>query len=125
MVINGKTYGDVFGMRVHNKLMQISDVKNKALSALLKSSALGQEHEYEMSQSDMINLSLLLEGGVGGYFSCSLNGERDRRLHTHGQLMQVRTDGETAMQNLMSWYYTTKEAIMACETIEELELIEV
>lgn len=113
MILDKKqfTNAEFFNMSVY-KLSAIIAKKGLFLSQNLKSSALGSEHEYEMNDSDKVNIGLLIINGEGGYFSCNLNGERTRKFHTHEQLKPVVRDGEAAIQAILSDYYVKKAAVL-------------
>lgn len=105
----------------HAKYMQVVNTAKETL----ESNIIVDGKSYPINAQTQANLASVIASGEDSKWTCYVNGEKTRILHTHDQLKAINLAGKHRYDEVKEWEENTINAIMACESLAELGLIEV
>ena len=116
------------------KIEELSNACELAITAGFQSSALGDAHIYDSEAVDQINLIGAVAAteptpaspdGYNIYYACRnvSDGTKEYHEHTHAQLRQVLADGAQVKLGNLQTFFVKKMAVLACTTLAEVEAI--
>lgn len=114
------TYNDIVAIVNVN----IENARNAAIEYPIISAALGSPHTYSSKAENRNFLNNLITLGNGGKFTCTdTDGVKQRRLHTHAQLLMLAHDIEAYISAQFDHYELKLAEIAAATTPAELDAI--
>lgn len=117
MVIDGKEYGKEW----YDKTILLAEKVNELLSANLIVNGV----EYPVSERTQADLNALVTLGVSSKWTCLVDGKRKRVFHTADELKAVFLAGKQRKDSVKEWEELKLAEILATETLEELEAVEI
>jgi hypothetical protein len=107
-----------------DKQATIESYRNDSISQSINSNALGAPHTYSAKAENRNFLNNLITLGIDSKFTCAdANGVKERRMHTHAQLLALAHDIEAHISAQFDHYELKLAAIAAATTPAELEAI--
>ena len=108
------------------KIEEINLACNQDILIGFKSSCTGVEHEYKFTEEWQTNLnrqmnSLLLNNSIE--FVNWTTKDLGVIIHTKEQFIKLYQDSQEFIDSKMSRYYSMKEQIMNCQSIDDIKLI--
>lgn len=121
MNLNNKEFeNEGFFLASYAKVVQ---AENSA-KAILESSIVIDGVSYPVNAQTQAALASVIFSGEDSKWTCYVGGVKTRILHTHEQLKAINLAGKHRYDEVKEWEENTINAIVVCETLTDLNLIE-